>query len=336
MSIIPDFGNHTWLETQAAQDYCLDHPKNSQCLDLVDSQYEYRLSLAANVALLAIFALSLLGFIGVYAFTRLGTAFTVALCLGVIAEIIGYAGRVMSYYNQWEETGFMIQICCLTFGPAFMAAGCYLCLRRIVVAFGRENSLIRPEFYTRIFIPCDVVALLLQAGGGGLAASSDDDPQLGTDIMIAGLAFQVATGAGFVIASAFFAFRTFRRYRALGSQAFDQNPEFVQMRRSTKFRGFLVALALSSTCILVRSVFRVAELSEGWNGPLMKKQNLFIGFEGGLIVVCCLALNVFHPSLCMRPALLGGGGMNGLWFMKKKAGKNDLVEMKNRSGSESA
>jgi len=56
----------------------------------------------------------------------------------------------MSWKNQWEQNGFLIQIVCLTIAPAFMAGGLYLCLRRIVYAFGPENSRIKPESYTRI------------------------------------------------------------------------------------------------------------------------------------------------------------------------------------------
>ena len=49
-----------------------------------------------------------------------------------------------------DENYFLVQICTLTIGPAFLAAGVYLCLRRIVYVFGPENSRLRPEFYTRI------------------------------------------------------------------------------------------------------------------------------------------------------------------------------------------
>ncbi|KAH7321079.1 RTA1 like protein family [Stachybotrys elegans] len=333
MSFQPDFTNHTWLDSAAAQLFCLDDPDYPGC-ENVENRYEYRINLAANIAFLAIFGTSLLGYLGVYAWARIGTGFTVALSLGVLCEILGYAGRTMSYYNQWEDIGFYIQICCLTFGPAFMAAGIYLCLRRIVVAFGRENSRIPPEYYTRIFIPCDLIALVLQALGGALAAS-DDDPQIGTNIMIAGLGFQVATGAGFIIAASDFAIRAFRRYRALGSTAFDQSTDLVHMRSSLPFRGFIGALALASLCILVRSCFRVAELSEGWRGPLMGRQDFFIGFEGVLIVVACLVLNVFHPAICMRPVLVGGGGLKGFSFLRKRTAEKDLIKMSNRNGSES-
>jgi hypothetical protein len=112
--------------------------------------YEYAVDLAPNAAFLAIFSVSLLGFFGVWIATRRGTAFNVAMILGLICEILGYVGRILSWTDPWYENGFLMQICCLTIGPAFMAAGLYLCLRRIVSAFGSENSRLAPEYYTRI------------------------------------------------------------------------------------------------------------------------------------------------------------------------------------------
>lgn len=128
---------------------CAERPHEPFCQN-VPSYYNYRISLAANVVFLALFSLSFLGFAGVYAFTRRGLGFMVAMLLGVACEIIGYVGRVKSWQNQWLQDGFLIQIICLTIGPAFLAAGVYLCLRRIVYAFGPENSRIPPEYYTRI------------------------------------------------------------------------------------------------------------------------------------------------------------------------------------------
>jgi hypothetical protein len=114
------------------------------------SYYFYRMSLPANAVFLALFFISLFGFILTYAITRRATAFTVAMVCGVALEVIGYIGRILSWHNQWQQTGFLMQIVCLTIAPAFLAAGIYLCLRRIVYAFGPENSRIRPETYTRL------------------------------------------------------------------------------------------------------------------------------------------------------------------------------------------
>ncbi|KAF3061826.1 Sphingoid long-chain base transporter RSB1 [Daldinia childiae] len=265
------------------------------------SFYAYRIDLAPNAVFLALFALSLIGFLTVFAITRRGGNFTIAMALGLISEIIGYAGRIMSWQNQWSENGFLIQICCLTIAPAFLAAGIYLCIRKIVFAFGPENSRIPPKYYTRIFIPCDIVSLILQAAGGGLASSAfhtGHSTDTGDNIMIAGLAFQVFTLLVFMLLSTDFLINTLRRRRTLGSAALDQDPELIAMRNSWMFKAFPPALALSTICIFWRSVFRVAELSNGWSGSLMGRQDLFIGFEGVMITVAVLVLNVFHPSLC--------------------------------------
>lgn len=114
------------------------------------SYYFYRVSLSANAAFLALFSISLLGYLITYAVTRRALAFSVAMLSGVILEVLGYVGRIMSWQNQWNDNGFLMQIVCLTIAPAFMAGGIYLCLRRIVYAFGPENSRISPEAYTRI------------------------------------------------------------------------------------------------------------------------------------------------------------------------------------------
>lgn len=154
-----------------------------------------------------------------------------------------------------------------------------------------------------------MVSLILQALGGALASvafHNNKSTDRGTYIMVAGLAFQVFTLVIFIgLCGDFFA-NVARRRRALGDEAaLAQDPALVALRRSKMFRGFLAALAASTLLILWRSIFRVAEMGGGWAGPLMSRQDLFVGFEGVLITAAVWALNIFHPSLCFRR---GGGG----------------------------
>lgn len=144
--------------------------------------------------------------------------------------------------------------------------------------------------------------------------------------MIAGLACQVVTLFVFMCLCLDFAISTRRRFASLGASAFDQNPHFVALRGDFKFKGFLGALALATVCIFWRSVYRVAELAGGWTGELMKKQNLFIAFEGVMVVVAVLALNVFHPALCFKEGVMGEGGL-GAGRKAKKAAKKAEKEM---------
>ncbi|KAG6001926.1 hypothetical protein E4U21_003640 [Claviceps maximensis] len=310
--ISPVFPTHTSTPTptptdpnavaDALQTFCLNNPHSSTC-DNVPSFYEYRPNLAANAIFIGLYAASLLGFVVTWAMTRRAGVFNGALILGLTCEVLGYVGRVMSADNPWEQDGFMIQICCLTIGPAFMAAGCYLCLRRIVAAFGAENSRLKPEHYTRIFIPCDIISLVLQATGGALASLAVQDhssPDDGSNIMVAGLAWQVFTMLAFIAASLDFFLRIRRRRKLLGAAALTQEPRLVRMRGTLRFKLFLAGLAVASILILWRSCFRVAELSEGWSGPIMADEVMFIGFEGVLVLVAAVILNVLHPAICAR------------------------------------
>ena len=171
---------------------------------LSDSYFAYRPSLAANALFLALFAFSLICFILQVLLSRRFIGFTIALVSGCVLEVVGYAGRLMSWKNPFDQVaspsfalvnhtdvrpqnGFLIQIVCLTIAPAFMAAGLYLTLSRIVRTFGPENSRIAPLSYPRIFIPCDIVSLLLQAIGGGMASVAshqDKSPDNGDHIMV--------------------------------------------------------------------------------------------------------------------------------------------------------
>lgn len=294
------------------------------------SYYFYRVSLGANAAFLALFSASLIGFIVVFVLTRRGFAFTLAMASGVALEVVGYIGRIMSWKNQWAEPGFLMQIVCLTIAPAFMAAGIYLCLRRIVYAFGPENSRIKPESYTRIFIPCDLLSLLLQAAGGGMASAAshaNKNPAKGNHIMVAGLAMQVATLFVFMGLCVDFGIRTYKRYKSMGASALDQNPLLHTLRNSWRFKGFLIALTLSTICIFWRSVYRVVELGEGWTGHLIRQQWLFVAFEGVMVVVACFALNIFHPAIMFKEAMDGLGGVGSAFkFGKKNKGEKGQVQ----------
>ena len=194
-----------------------------------------------------------------------------------------------------------MQIVCLTVAPAFIVAGFYLTLSRIVITFGPENSRIKPLSYPRIFIPCYVISLLLQAAGGGIAfatSNADKSADVGDHIMVTGLAFQVLTLAVFICLCIDFTVRTLRRTREMGNAALD--PAHATLRASTMFQCFVAALAFATLCIFIRSVYRVAELNEGWGGALIHNQYTIIGLEGAMVLVAVLALNAFHPGFCCR------------------------------------
>ncbi|KAG9190323.1 hypothetical protein G6011_08411 [Alternaria panax] len=263
----------------------------------------YRPSFSTNITFTALFALSTITFLVQGIAGRKWLGFTIAMASGCALEVVGYIGRVLAHQDMFSENPFLIQIICLTIAPAFLAAGIYLCLSRIVTTVGPEHSRIKPLSYPKIFIPCDFISLVLQAAGGGMASVSThngEDPKKGNNIMIAGLAFQVATLLVFILLAADFAWRTYRGRTSLGQISPDQQPAI--LRRSWPFKAFLVALSLSTLCIFTRCVFRVAELSEGWEGHLANTQKYFVGLEGAVIIAAVLLMNLFHPAYCFKNA----------------------------------
>lgn len=131
----------------------------------------------------------------------------------------------------------------------------------------RSISRLPPKLLYWIFIPCDLVSLILQAAGGSISsvASTLDRVQLGVHITLAGLSFQVVTLAAFV--------GLFVDY-------------LIAVRRSesrslvTKnMKIFLSFMFLSIVLIFMRCAYRIAELKDGYTGKIFKEENLFIGLE---------------------------------------------------------
>jgi hypothetical protein len=117
-----------------------------------------------------------------------------------------------------------------------------------------------------LFLPCDIVSLILQGVGGGLSAASSGGNVNGEKIAMAGLIFQVITLAAL---SVIFADSNFRLLHSAYAKQI--------IRRDVFFLSFLV-LAISLT--MARCIFRAYELKEGYKGELITHEDLFIALEG--------------------------------------------------------
>ncbi|KAH8811510.1 sphingoid long-chain base transporter RSB1 [Xylogone sp. PMI_703] len=242
--------------------------------DVSTSLYGYRPTLSSSVSFMVFFGISLI--IHIYQGVKWRTwGFMCAMILGCISEIIGYAGRVLMWNNPFSFPGFMIQIVCITLAPAFYSAAIYLTLYKIVIYLSRSSCRFPPQLYYWIFIPCDIVSLALQATGGAMSSSSTGSNQAGVDIALAGLSFQVFTLTVFILMALDFGLRYRRDFRNGKVSRDEKGPA-----QDTRFRIFLAFLSLSIICILIRCVYRIDELSDGYDGPLIHNQGLFIGLEG--------------------------------------------------------
>lgn len=136
-----------------------------------------------------------------------------------------------------------------------------------ITHFAPEISRFKPNLVWYIFIPADVICLVLQAAGGAMSSISSGSSQKGIDIAMAGLALQVAVLFFFCVVFGDYMIRYFR----LRSDA-------TLSRRMRFYFGFL---ATAVVLILGRCCYRCYELSEGYqDSKLITDEGLFIGLEG--------------------------------------------------------
>lgn len=180
----------------------------------------------------------------------------------------------------------------MTIAPAFLTASIYLTLGRLITAYGTRFSRFRPATYTIVFVTCDIISLVLQAAGGAVTSIADTGSALqdqGVDVMITGLAFQVASLFLFILLCLDFAWSVYRSTER-------REPAFDVLRSSLKFKLFQGALAVAVLTIFIRCCYRVAELQAGFGGALANNEVVFMILEAPMIIIALGALTLFHPG----------------------------------------
>ncbi|PVH93540.1 RTA1-domain-containing protein [Periconia macrospinosa] len=289
-------------------------PSYRTCTDGVTPQcpisattYGYYPDLPANAFFLAFFALLFVGSLGIGIWSKTWT-YTLALGGGTLLEALGYLGRVLMHSNPWNKQGFEMQICCLVLGPSFVAAAIYLTLKHFVLYCGPEHSWLKARLYPWVFVGCDFASIVMQAIGGGVAAgggSSDnmDIVNVGNNLILAGIAFQVATMSvcGLLVVTYLWRYRKARATRHASDEksAFDLGRSQGTVSRKLYIFGGILVLAY--VAVLIRCIYRLPEMAGGWGNPLMRKEKEFLLLDGMMIAIACFALTVFHPAFFFAP-----------------------------------
>lgn len=174
-----------------------------------------------------------------------------ALVIAAFMEMIGYIGRALMNRNPWNQSAFEQQVTCLIIAPSFVAAGIYWSVKHIVLLVNPTTSRLPPRLYPWIFIGCDIGSIFVQAAGGGVASGRDKKTvDTGNDIMIAGIAFQVATMAVCGLLAVDFAFRAYKN-GDFGNTRTEKPSPFMK-----RFYTFCAAEILAYVTVLIRCIYR--------------------------------------------------------------------------------
>lgn len=271
------------------------------------SVFRYLPNIPANATFLAVFGVLLI--LHVVQGARHKTwAYMGCIVAGCVLEIAGYVGRIMLHDDPFDFNAFLVNLG-NTPGPSaaqrtqltersthnhcpYLLLCSYLCpvdtsvctqlslsYSIALLAFlnnaasithtDRSISRLNPRFITFTFIPCDIISLVLQGAGGALSAgaSTVDGTKIGVDVSKAGLIFQVITLVLFIGLSTDY---------------------LVALRKSHQKRGIsleklmklvIVWLGVATVLILVRCIFRIYELKDGYFAPAFRDEGTFIAFE---------------------------------------------------------
>lgn len=196
-------------------------------------------------------------------------------------EIVGYIARILSSKKDpYNIIYFIIQYFFIVVAPVLYSAAVYIVFTALIETAGEKYSPIRKRFILRLFIICDVVATIIQVVGASLIGKQTHarkDPKTANDILLAGLAFQVFAFSIFIALLSTFI------YRARNAVMMTLSP-------------FMCAYMVASLLIYLRTLFRLAETSQGVFGELSSHEVYFGCLEFAPIIIAVFLFNVWHPG----------------------------------------
>ncbi|EXL76479.1 hypothetical protein FOPG_08753 [Fusarium oxysporum f. sp. conglutinans race 2 54008] len=259
-------------------------------------RYRYDPSLPAAIIFMVLYAISS-GFhlLHIIRFLKLKLYFFLPFLAGVLCEAIGFCGRTISAVESPDYTNFpyVTQDMLLLIGPTCYVASLYMAFGQLIqVLDAEQDSPIKPKWLTKGLLVGDLLAMILQAVGSQKATDSKYPARRreGENILAAGFAVQILFLILFMAISGIFQHRA-----AKGLRLRSCSP-------AINWRKYLLVNHIANMLILVRSIYRLIEYGQGYNGELRSKEAYFYTFDALLMLVVSVIFNIFHPLTYVNEA----------------------------------
>ncbi|KAF7300387.1 Peptidase A1 domain-containing protein [Mycena chlorophos] len=296
--------------------------------------YGYVPSEPVAIVLIALFGLSTLLHTAQAFYFRSWFMLPTAVLCGVI-ELLGWAARLWSSLSGTADTAFKIQITATIIAPTPLLAANFTIFSRIIRELGPQYSLLPPRWYARIFVSCDIIALVVQGFGGASAASATtlDAANQGADIMLGGISFQFAVMIAFSLLIIDYLIR--HRLDKPWRRPSTTSPlSFSRRARTPPITTMLISLALCTALLFIRAVYRLVELSGGWDGPIIRTQVYFNVFDGGMITAALWVWNAVHPGWFLPAGERDDGEGKGKGYEHGRAASMTSLELLGKGQSQ--
>ncbi|KAF7314723.1 hypothetical protein MKEN_00946300 [Mycena kentingensis (nom. inval.)] len=265
--------------------------------------YGYIPTESTCIIFVALFSISTIVHAGQATKHRLWWLFPTAI-FGGLLEMAGWGSRLWSSLSVRDKNPFEIQLITTLCGPTPLAAANFTMLGAIIIRLGAQFSRVGPKKYTAIFLSSDIFSLFVQGIGGGIAAhavTTGKSAQLGQHIMLTGIVLQLVTIVGYILCAAEFLYRYFHA-RPLAKYVHERLPPPLNTPLTRRMKLLLLGMALNMLFLLIRAIYRVVELSDGFRGRIARTEVYFTVLDGAMIVLAIFSFNFAHPGPLMYNA----------------------------------
>lgn len=225
-----------------------------------------------------------------------GGRFMLTLVIGEYCFALGFIIRFLLHSHPDSLGIYIIEDMFILLSPCAFLAGNYVLLSHLARHLDSGDLLIvRPSRLATIFVTSDITTFFIQAGGGGLSASQNiNTANMGMHIALAGLALQLVSYSFFTLVFLVFLFR-------IRTQCHEVWTRDSHGPRMHDWRILAFALFISCLGILVRSAYRVDEMSEGYTGHLSTTEYLFYCLDTLPLFIAISVYVPFWPGKYITP-----------------------------------
>ncbi|KAJ5363551.1 RTA1 like protein-domain-containing protein [Penicillium cataractarum] len=274
------------------------------------SFYRYNPSLAVAIVAAVLYGIAFI--LTLVQWIRYKSWVWIVMVVAAAMEAVGYIGRCISTQNVTDKPVYVLQFALIILAPVLMAACCYVLFSRILfLIVPREERTFRlcwvpPRFITPLFVGFDVVALFLQLVGAVMISSVDSTDtdaasklNRGKHIAQAGVIVQLIAFGLFSVAAVRFNFTSKRFTKTIHEryEMFGERDYIVDgIAKKKHWPALLRVVNLTTLLILVRSIYRLVEFTEGVTGYINLHEWTMYVFDA-LVIYPCVALFIYwHPG----------------------------------------
>ncbi|KAG0009263.1 hypothetical protein BGZ80_002568 [Entomortierella chlamydospora] len=277
-----------------------------------DGMLAYNPNFAGNLILGILY--TLLGLTFSYYCFRHKDKWAICLPIGAIASGIGFFIRLTFDMKTVQLGPFILMNCLIVISPSAFLAFNYMLYGRFITAidpkFGNDTkpgskmeksqfSFIPPLIVGRTFIISDILTFFIQISAGGIQASAGDDnsslAKIGDNLFLAGV-----TGQG--ISYLVFTFLLTVAFLRLIEDRKRNYPNQLEKGWTGLDMNTLVivgGLYISSVFIIVRSVYRIVEFAQGYNGYLTTHEVFLFILDAAPLVLAIGVWSLNWPSILL-------------------------------------